>query len=133
MKNSIFLGSAAVLITVLGSACAAKKIKAGAEKVIVTRQPAPKTCKFAGQVMGEQGGSLVGGWTSNKNLALGAMNDMRNAAFDLGANYVVLEADRAGNTMSGSGSGGLFSASATQTDVTQVGNAYRCPPADIGM
>src|SRR5262249_48343821 len=113
-------------------ACAATTLNSGAEKIIVSHQAAPKTCKFAGQVLGEQGGALTGGWTSNKNLAQGAMNDMRNKALELGANYVVLEESKAGNTMSGSGSNGIFSASSQQTDVTQVGNAYKCPPADIG-
>jgi hypothetical protein len=121
------------LMPVLLAGCAATEIRSGAEKIIVTRQAAPKTCKFAGQVLGEQGGAISGAWTSNKNLAQGAMNDMRNKALGLGANYVVLEESKAGNTMSGGGSGGLFSASGQQTDVTQVGNAYRCPPADIGI
>jgi len=129
------LAMAVSLAVVFFSACASKALTPGAEKIIVTRQAAPKTCKFAGQVMGEQGGSLTGAWTSNKNLAAGAMNDMRNAAFALGANYVVLEADRAGSTMSGGGGGmgGGFSMNGGQTDVTQIGNAYKCPPADIGM
>lgn len=114
------------------SACAATSLDAGAEQVIVSHQPAPKTCKFAGQVTGEQGGSLSGAWTSNKHLAEGAMNDMRNKAHAMQANYVVLEESKAGQTMSGGG-GAVFSMSGHQTDVTQIGNAYRCPPADIGM
>jgi hypothetical protein len=115
------------------SACAATSLDPGAEKVIVSHQPAPKTCKFAGQVTGEQGGALTGGWTSNKHLAEGAMNDMRNKAYQLQANYVVLEESKAGQTMSGGGNHGMFNMSGQQTDVTQIGNAYRCPPADIGM
>lgn len=122
-----------VLAVLLIAGCAAKEIRPGAEKIIVSRQAAPKTCKFKGQVMGEQGGSFTGGWTSNKNLAQGAMNDMRNQALDLGANYVVLEESKAGSTMSGGGGSGFFSMSGQQTDVTQVGNAYVCPAEDIGV
>ena len=109
--------------------CSATGIRPGAEKIIVTHTIAPKSCKFLGQILGEQGGALTGGWTSNKNLAQGAMNDMRNHALDLGANYVVLEESKAGNTSSGN----IWHTSGQQTDVTQVGNAYRCPAADIGL
>ncbi len=113
--------------------CAATTLKAGAEKIIVTKTPAPKGCKFLGAVVGEQGGSLSGGWTSNKNLAAGALNDMRNKALELGANYVQLETDRAGVTGSGSGGAHGWSSSSQQTDVTNTGNAYKCNPADIGL
>ncbi|MEZ4750601.1 MAG: DUF4156 domain-containing protein [Bdellovibrionota bacterium] len=117
-----------LLILVLGFAgCAAKQLRPGAEKIIVGNN-VPKNCKFKGQVMGEQGGALTGGWTSNKNLAMGAMNEMRNEALALGANYVQLLTRSTGNTMSGSdyGFGG------GQTDVTQQGNAYLCPPSSLG-
>jgi uncharacterized protein YbjQ (UPF0145 family) len=121
------LGSLFVLSLFAG--CAATALRPGAERIIVSHTPAPKTCKFRGQIMGEQGGSLAGAYTSNANLAQGAMNDMRNKAMDLGANYVVLEESKAGNTTSGN----LYGMSGQQTDVTQVGNAFACPPADIGM
>lgn len=111
------------------SGCAATQLKQGAARVIVTRTAAPKGCKFLGSVIGEQGGTLTGGWTSNKNLAQGALNDMKNKAFDLGGNYVVLENTNAGNTMSGN----LYGMSGGQTDVTHSGNAYRCDPKAIGL
>ena len=129
----IFIGVSAVLF----SGCAATQLKPGAERILVTKNPAPKGCKFVGAVIGEQGGSLTGSWTSNKNLALGALNDMRNKAADLGANYVQIETDRAGVTGSGhmsSGSSGLWGSSHSgQTDVTNTGNAYKCNPVDIGL
>lgn len=117
-------------LTVLSAAligCAAKTLKPGADRILVTRQPAPQTCRFVGTVIGEQGGALTGGWTSNKNLAQGAMNDMKNQALDMGANYVVLENTNAGNTMNMSTSGGFLSGGSSQTDVTHTGNAYVCP------
>ena len=92
---------------------------------MVTRSPAPSDCKFVGTLVGEQGGSLAGPFTSNKALAMGAMNDMKNQAQGVGANYVVLETTTAGNTVSG----GRFSMSGGQTDVTHVGNAFVCPAA----
>ena len=113
------LASAPIALLVLSGlvGCAATALMAGAVRVGVSREAAPGAGSFTGQ------------FTSNKKLAQGAMNDMRNAAFDLGANYVVLEESKAGNTSSGS----MWSSHGGQTDVTQVGNAYTCPPADIGM
>jgi len=108
--------------------CAAKALRAGAERIVVGHH-LPKNCKFRGQVMGEQGGALTGGWTSNKNLAKGSMNEIRNQALDKGANYVQILTKEAGNTMSGSG----FGFSGGQTDVTTMGNAYLCPPKSIGI
>ena len=136
-RSVISNGLAAAFVLVLMSGCSAIQLKPGAERILVSRNPAPKGCKFVGAIIGEQGGSMAGGFTSNKNLALGALNDMRNNAMALGANYVQLESDRAGVTGSGSmsaGSGGLFGSSHSgQTDVTQTGNAYKCNPADIGL
>src|SRR6516165_11431311 len=102
LRVSIRSCAAAVALAVSGlTGCAAIQMKPGAERVIVTRQPAPAGCKYLGGVVGNQGGSLTGGLTSNRNLAEGAMNDMKNKAFDLGANFVVLETNQAGSTESG--------------------------------
>ena len=142
MKNvGIKSKNKAILLATLTAlniqACSAIPLSPGAERVILSRNPAPKGCKFLGSVVGSQGGAFTGGFTSNKNLAEGALNDMRNKGFQLGANYVQIETDRAGVTGSGSISTsqyGLFGASSSeQTDVTQTGNAYRCNPADIGL
>jgi hypothetical protein len=108
---------------IFASGCAATALNPGADRVLVTHAPAPQDCRFAGTVIGDQGGSLTGPFTSNHNLAEGAVNDMKNKAHDMGANYVVLETTTAGNTISGNGrhiSGG-------QTDVTHMGNAFVCP------
>lgn len=131
MKRTV--GFAALMALGLGAfGCSATQIRPEANRVIVTHQAAPKGCKFLGSVVGEQGGSLTGGWTSNKNLQQGALNDMKNKAYDLGGNYVVLENTNAGNTTSGGfgSSGGSFSGQ--QTDVTHMGNAYKCAEGDIG-
>ena len=48
------------------------------------------------------------------------MNDLKNKAAELGANYVQIETDRAGNTMSG----GFGYFEGQQTDVTLTGNAF---------
>ncbi len=127
----------ALAIVAIFAGCSAIQLTPGAERIIASKNPAPKGCKFLGSVIGSQGGAFVGGYTSNKNLAEGSMNDLRNKAAGMGANYVQLETDRAGVTGSGSGSvsygHGFMSSHQAQTDVTLTGNAYYCKPEDIGL
>lgn len=115
-----------VLLALLG-ACSAKELRPGAERVIVTRQTPPEDCRSLGNVVGEQGGSLTGGWTSNKNLMIGAMNDLKNQAREMGGNYVLLEESKAGNTQSGN----WYSSSGRQTDVTNMGTVFHCPESEM--
>lgn len=103
----------------LGTGCAATQLNVGAHRVLATRTPAPAGCQYLGTVFGNQGGSFTGPLTSNKRLAEGAMNDIKNQGHALGGNYIVLENSTAGETRR-DGSGG-------QTDVTYTGNVYRCP------
>ncbi len=79
--------------------------------------PPPATCRSLGPVTGRGGGSFGGGWVSNENLIEYAMNDMRNKAAEMGANYV----HYAGNPTLGSSEG-------TTSTATVTGTAYRCPP-----
>lgn len=108
-------------LVLLAAACAPTALNPAAMRVMVTRQPAPQGCVYIGTVIGEQGGSFTGGITSNASLAEGAMNDMKNKAFAMGGNYVVLEDTSHGGTMDKGSSG--------QTDVTHTGNAFKCPEA----
>jgi Domain of unknown function (DUF4156) len=108
--------------TILGG-CAAKELHPEAARVLVTKAQAPAGCVYIGTVVGEQGGSFAGRYTSNARLAEGAFNDLKNKAAEMGANYVVLEDTHAGNTVSGDRNG----MSGGQTDVTHVGNAFKCP------
>lgn len=136
LKTLVALGLVSAFL-----ACAAIPLHPNAHRVIATKSPAPKGCKFLGAIVGSQGDFLSGGFTSNKNMAEGAMNDLRNKAAQMNANYVQLETDRAGVTgsysssFSGSAwgfSGGGYGGS-QQTDVTLTGNAYYCEPALIGL
>ena len=113
------------IITLAG--CSAIPLKKQAGSVLVSTHTPSKDCKFLGQVDGQQGNFFTGDFTSNENLENGAMNDLRNQALDLGANYVSLITDRASSTVSGYGSeygGGM---SGDQTGVYISGNAYKCP------
>jgi hypothetical protein len=117
-----------VLLFVLSAAgCAATQLRPGAAAIMVTHTPAAPDCKFLATVIGHQGGALDGPFTSNDTLAEGAVNDMKNKALELGANYVVLETTSAGNTISG----GRHSISGEQTDVTHMGNAFLCPAPNL--
>ena len=124
-------------LTIVISGCASIPAEPGAARVISSPNAAPKQCKFVAQVVGNQGNFFTGGFTSNRNLEEGAMNDIRNKAAKLGANYIQLVTNRAGITGSTSGSfsshGGYMSGGSEQTNVTNLGNAYRCPPKSIGL
>ncbi|WP_131701662.1 DUF4156 domain-containing protein, partial [Enterobacter hormaechei] len=80
------------------------------------------TKPFLGEVTGSQGNFFTGGWTSNSNLETGARNDLKNQAYSMGGNVVVILTQRAGQT----GSAYFGSGSSQQTNVTLSGTVYRC-------
>jgi hypothetical protein len=141
MRSSLLWLSLFALST---AACSPVALSPEASRVLATRQPAPANCTFLGTVVGTQGGAFSGKYTSNENLSIGAMNDLKNKAARMGANYVVIENALAGNTMSGGGGGVLMGTgsnsgfhvggggSGGQTDVTYTGNAFRCDAPATG-
>ena len=114
-------------ITIVIAACSSIELSSNGTKVLVSPNAAPAGCKFVGQVVGNQGNFFTGDWTSNKNLEEGAMNDLKNKAGEIGANYVQLLTNKAGQTGSWSSYGG----SMDQTNVTNLGNAYKCPQSAV--
>lgn len=124
---------AVVAVCLVMSGCSSIPMDPGANRIIASPTKPPRACKYLGQVVGNQGNFFTGGWTSNKNLEVGAMNDMKNQAAKLGANYVHLITNRAGVTGSMGGADGNFSGTTQQTNVTNMGNAYSCPPRAIGL
>lgn len=138
-------------LTLLIVGCAAINLQPNADKVIVSAaHKVPSNCQYLGQVAGNQGNSFTGGWTSNKNMAIGAMNDLRNKAAALGGNYVALLTNQASNTgSSGGGFGGSFGGNSgigfdgfdegfdggsfEQTNVTNIGNVYKCSESSINL
>ena len=125
-------GPATALLVALS--CAATPLHPGAEHVVVGNQPPPAACKFVGTVVGQQGGvglddrAWSGYWTSNRNLAQGALNEVRNEGQALGANYVLIL-----STTAGTGAVNAAGASVPHTDVTHTASAYKCPPGEIGL
>jgi uncharacterized protein YbjQ (UPF0145 family) len=117
MKNIGCVVATALLI----AGCSSISLDPQANRVIATTNVAPKGCKYVGQVVGNQGDFFTGAWTPNKNLEQGAMNDLKNQASKMGANYVHLITMRAGHT------------DLRETNVTNVGNAYSCPQSALDM
>ena len=133
MNKKVFVNGclAALIGTGLLAGCAATALSPEAAKVMISTDKPPKNCRFVGMVEGSQGGAFKGAYTSNKNLEIGAMNDLRNQAAALGANYVRMMVNHAASTQSGSmGSDGWGNMSGGmsggQTSSTTIGNAYKC-------
>jgi len=129
-----FLG--AILTLLLG--CAATQLMPGGDKVIVSQLSVPQGCKYLGAVVGTEGGPFIGIWTSNQNLSQGALNDLKNKALGLGANFVQLEAEKPDFTRFNPpppryGGSPYGSTGVQQTEVIQFGDAYRCDPTAIGL
>lgn len=91
MKNKINTFFIVAFVLTL-SACAAKQTIPGAERVeLVNDLPDWEKCEFVGEVVGSQGNWFTGDVTSNKNLVIGARNELRNEAYKLGANVVYVQ------------------------------------------
>lgn len=117
-----------IFAVLLSVACSANKIKPGAERVRFM-QSEPKGCKYLGEATGDQGGFFTGGWTSNKNLETGARNELKNQAFDMGGNVIVLLTNRAGST----GSFNEYGGSSQQTNVVVTGTVFSCPESVVSQ
>lgn len=115
MSNMKILSLIAVAVVL--SACAAKQVLPGAERVeLVNELPDKEKCQFVDEVVGSQGNWFTGDLTSNKNLVIGARNELRNEAFRLGANVVYVQDLKNTNAYGSLGT----------TNTTGVGKAYKC-------
>ena len=98
-------------------ACSAKRALPGAGSIVLVNElPDIYQCSYLGEVLGSQGNWLTGNYTTNRNLAAGARNDLRNQAFKLGANIVHVQDMKITSAHDSSGT----------TNTTVIGNAYRC-------
>ena len=108
---------AASVFAVVLVACAAKPVMPGAQAVeIVNEVPDRVKCKFLAEVVGSQGNWFTGDVTSNKNLVIGARNELRNEAFKIGGNVVYVQDMKNTNAYGSLGT----------TNTTAVGKAYAC-------
>lgn len=102
-------------LSVIG--CSATKLNENASLVMVSPNAAPSGCKYLGTVSGTQGGYWTGAYTTNENLDLGAMNNFKNNAYKMGANYVQMS-----NNLNASGHNGT-----SLSQISYNGVAYSCP------
>lgn len=99
--------------------CAAKPLLPDGGNVVLSKEPAPGGCEFLGEVQGTQGNFWTAEFTSDAELINGARNEMRNAAYSLGANYVKIETESFSHNTADDSLGGMYSA-------VVIGNAYNC-------
>ncbi len=107
----VFWGLIAMSLT----ACAAKSLDPGAERVLVSNAAPAEDCKFVAEVHGGQGNWWTDDITSTKSLVEGSRNDLRNQAHAAGANYVHVQQVAQDTSELGGGKIGM------------AGNAYDCP------
>ena len=99
------------------SGCSAIPVATEAQSVEVVNESPDKTkCKFLGEVVGSQGNWFTGDYTSNKNLVIGARNELRNEAHKLGGNVVYIQDMKNTNAYGSLGT----------TNTTAIGKAYNC-------
>ena len=104
-----------IVLTLAG--CAAKNTISGAETIELVNQLQDKShCQFLGEVVGSQGNFFNGDFTSNKDLVIGARNELRNEAFKLGGNIVHVQDMKNTNADGSLGT----------TNTTAVGKVYFC-------
>lgn len=114
MRFALLVATAAAAIALTG--CMAHSVTPQAQKVVIVQSlPTQFQCTYKGEVVGSQGNWLTGGWTTNRNLALGARNDLRNEAAKLGANVVVIT-----ETLNSTDEDNSLE------NITHVGRAYIC-------
>lgn len=106
---------AILIIAISLTACAAKRLNPGAESVMLSNAPPSEDCVFIGEVHGGQGNWWTDDITSTKNLVEGSRNDMKNQAYEMGANYVHIQQAAQDTSYLGGGKIGM------------AGNAYDCP------
>jgi len=109
----------AILPICLLAGCAASPLTPGGDTVLLSKEPAPETCEFLGEVQGTQGNFWTADFTSDANLINGARNELRNAAYAMHADYVKIETESFSHNTADRSLGGTYSA-------VVIGNAYRC-------
>jgi len=114
--RTVFLITVAVGVT--GCAAAPLQFPHAAE-ILVSRNPPSPGCQLIGEVRGSQGNFWTAEFTKDEDLVVGARNEMRNAAYQMGANYVQIEFENQSHNTADHSSGGVYSS-------TIIGNAYAC-------
>lgn len=107
--------TAALSVLLLVGCSATSTTREGQAVELVTVKPSGN-CKSLGDVVGSQGNWITGDYTSNKNLLIGARNDLRNQAAEMGGNFVWVQDSNNTNAWGSTGT----------TNTTVLGVVYRC-------
>lgn len=125
MKKYLFFNSLMIssILTMLVGCASVTPTLSGAENVTITSDPVSRNCQWRGKVSAVNGSRSMGGG-QHSSLKEDEFNRLRNQAFQLGANTVVL------SPSSGMTDNKHWAAKAThKTTASHIyaGNAYRCP------
>ncbi len=91
MKRNATLKSAMLIFLILSlSGCASVPLNPGAENVVFTTAIVPPSCQFLRQVWSFDTNGYTTAYTSHVNLQAMEINTLKNKAYKLGANVVVL-------------------------------------------
>jgi len=115
------LVGALALVAVLATGCKTADLTPAGADVAASRNAPPPGCKPVGYLTGKGGGTFGGDLISNEDLIEYALNDLRNQAAEVGANFVQHDPP------------GLGSGDGTTTSVTITGTAYRCEDKTAGI
>jgi hypothetical protein len=107
--------TAALAVLLLVGCSAISTTPEGKSVELVTVKP-PGNCQQLGDVVGSQGNWFTGDYTSNKNLLIGARNDLRNKAAEMGGNFVWVQDSSNTNAWGSKGT----------SNTTVLGVVYRC-------
>ncbi len=111
-KKILFTAAFAVTI----SGCQSSQLTPEAEKVILAPNPPSADCKYLGPLTTDKQASFMSvGFSTNSRMEQIAMNDLKNQAAKLGANYVQMFTNRSGSD------------NPEQINVSYSGKAYKCP------
>lgn len=105
-----------LLSVVLLAGCSAISTTPQGRSIELLTEKPTGNCQPLGDAVGSQGNWLTGDYTSNKNLLVGARNDLRNKAAKMGGNYVWVQNSANTNAWGSSGT----------TNTTVLGVVYRC-------
>ena len=105
-----------ILLSAVLIGCSAIPMTPGGSSVELVTEKPTGNCKPLGDAVGSQGNWFTGDYTSNKNLLVGARNDLRNKAAKMGGNTVWVQ-DKANTNAWGSKG---------TSNTTVLGVVYRC-------
>lgn len=97
-------------------------LESGAETVFLTRDAAPSECQFIRQIFVNDTNGVTTPYTSDKNLDISQIHDIKNRAIESGANFV-------GNLKQVEMHRHYKGGTAYVDAETSTGLAYKCPPA----